>query len=367
MSIIKLPGAIDLHVHLREPGDNKAETIKNGSFAASQGGFSLICDMPNNPGNPTWTTARLKEKQTIANKDSAITTLFYAGSQPESDNLDELEGMANAGAVGIKLYGAPTTGNDNDYTAQDFEPTIKQWHLVAPEKPIMLHAGADNLKELIEIVTGTYDHHLHVCHVHSTAQVELIDSYRKQGRKISCGVCPHHFLKTSHDTIGQGWFARMQPPLPEQAEARSLLSLLASGKIDILESDYAPHSVESKLKAEAENPEGIHDTEHTTCFGLPGVEHVMPIMLSLVRKNLISIDRLIDATHTQPIKVLNLDKDVFDPEQNYAEWDTSDDKANKISEQSVISGTGWSPYVGYITGGKLIKLVSGGKTVFEAN
>lgn len=367
MSIIKLPGAIDLHVHLREPSDNKAETIKNGSFSASRGGFSLICDMPNNPGNPTWSQAKLKEKQAIAEKDSVITTLFYAGSQPESNNLDELEGMAKAGAVGIKLYGAPTTGNDNDYTAQDFEPIIKEWHHVAPEKPIMLHAGADNLEELIEIITGTYDHHLHVCHVHSTTQVKLINSYKKQGRKLSCGVCPHHFLKTSHDTIGQGWFARMQPPLPEQTEARSLLSLLASGEIDILESDYAPHSVENKLKAESDNPEGIHDPNHTTCFGVPGIEHIMPIMLSLVRKNLLSIDRLIDATSTQPAKILGLTAQDFDPEQNYAEWDTSETHVHKITEQEVLSGTGWSPYVGYIAGGKLRKLVSGGKTVFEAN
>ncbi|OGL30723.1 hypothetical protein A3F37_03840 [Candidatus Saccharibacteria bacterium RIFCSPHIGHO2_12_FULL_41_12] len=365
MSIIKLPGAIDLHVHLREPSDNKAETIKNGSLAAAHGGFSLICDMPNNPGNPTWTVAKLKEKIAIAKKNATVTTLFYAGSQPESNNIAQLESMASAGAVGLKLYGAPTTGNDKDYTAKDFEQIIKEWHRVAPDKPIMLHAGADNLEDLINLVTKKYSHHLHICHVHSSKAVKLINSYKTKGYKISCGVCPHHLLKTSHETLGKGWFSRMQPPLANQDEAESLLKLFAGGAIDLLESDYAPHTKDYKLAAETNNPHGVHKPTHTTCFGVPGIEHIMPIMLSLVRKNIISLDRLIDATHTQPIKVLGLDKNTFGPAKNYAKWDISDQSVKRISEKDVISGSDWSPYVGYIAGGKLIKLVSSGKIVHE--
>jgi dihydroorotase len=105
MSSITVPGAIDLHVHFREPGDNKAETIRTGSKAALLGGYVLVCDMPNNPGNPMWTLERLEQKKKIIEKTSYIPIGIYAGSQPESDNLEELNLMAEH-AIGLKLYGA---------------------------------------------------------------------------------------------------------------------------------------------------------------------------------------------------------------------------------------------------------------------
>lgn len=365
MSVIKLPGTIDIHVHLREPSGNNAENIGSGSLAAASGGYSLVCDMPNNPGNPTWTTDKIKEKLSIAEKSAKTKVLFYAGSQPESNNLNELAGMAKAGAIGLKLYGAPTTGNDNDYTAKDFEQIVAKWHEVAPDKPIMLHAGANNIKDMIELVTIKYSHRLHICHVHKSDEVALVKNYKQKGSKITCGVCPHHFLKTSHETIGQGWFARMQPPLPDQTGAKALLDLLASGDIDIIESDHAPHSIESKLKAEIDNPKAIHDPSHKTCFGVPGIEHILPMMLNLVRKNILTLDRLIDAVHTKPLEVLGLTKDQFDPEQNWSEWDISASSISRIGEKDVISNTKWSPYTGYTAGGKLIKLVVDGKIILE--
>lgn len=362
--IIKLPGLIDLHVHLREHSTAKSETIENGSFSASRGGYSLICDMPNDQGNPTWTIKNIESKIVTSKREARITTLFYAGSQPESNNIDQLEGMSNAGAVGLKLYTAPTTGNENDYAAEEFEEIVKEWHRVAPEKPIMLHSGKNNLKDFIELVCDKNSHHLHVCHVHNPEDVKMINSYKKNGLKITCGVCPHHFLKTSHDRFGQGWFARMQPPLQDQVIVKELVSMLASGEIDVIESDYAPHTPNLKLKAEVENPnddEGLNQ-----CYGMSGIEHVVPIMLNLVRRELFTMDRLIDALHTKPLEILNLEKSIFDPEKNYSEWDISDSSIRRISEREVLSGSGWSPYVGYISGGKLLKVVSDGQIVHGA-
>lgn len=365
MSVIKLPGAVDIHIHLREPSTNTSETIKNGTLSASHGGYTLVCDMPNNPGNPTWSVKQLREKQTIARRDASITTLFYAGAQPESDNIKELEGMSKAGAIGLKLYGAPTTGNHRDYSAKEFETIVAEWHRVAPNKPILIHAGKNNLEDFIKLICVKYNHRLHVCHVHSTDEVSLVDSYKNKKLLITCGVCPHHLLKTSHETIGKGWLARMQPSLPTQKEAESLISLLAEGKIDVIESDYAPHDFEAKLKAEKENPHGIHTPEHTTCFGVPGIEHIIPILISMVRKEILPLYRLVDAIHTKPIEILGLDKKMFDPNKNYSIWDVSEANIHVIAEESIKSGSGWSPYVGYIAGGRLSKLVSGGKIIYD--
>jgi dihydroorotase len=107
---ITIPGAVDLHVHLREPSTIEAENIKSGTRAGLLGGQVLICDMPNNPGSPTWTMDRLMDKQKRIERSAYIPVATYAGSQPESNNLDELAAMATK-SIGLKLYGAPTTGN----------------------------------------------------------------------------------------------------------------------------------------------------------------------------------------------------------------------------------------------------------------
>src|SRR3990167_6320358 len=233
---VTIPAAIDLHIHFREPGTNKAETIASGSKAALQGGYALVCDMPNNPGNPTWTMERLTQKQAIIKKTSHMPIATYAGSQPESDNLAELALMAPH-SIGLKLYGAATTGNARDYQPDEFDAIVKTWHKAAPNKPIMLHSGKDNLWEFIELIANRHSHQLHVCHINSPTDAELVMKAREKGAKVTCGVCPHHILKSEKDEVTEGWFARMQPALVDEASAAELFRLFAEGQIDVLETD----------------------------------------------------------------------------------------------------------------------------------
>jgi dihydroorotase len=355
---LTLPGFVDVHVHLREPGDNTSETIANGTRAAMLGGYVMVCDMPNNPGNPTWTVGRLDEKIAIAERGAAIPTYFYAGSQPESNNLEELGGMAEK-AVGLKLYGAPTTGNDRDYTARDFEPTVAEWHRVAPDLPILLHAGKDNLEDMIELVADKYKHRMHICHVNDPHEVEVKNQARSRGLDVTCGVCPHHLFKTSHDVIGQGWFARMQPPLATQIKSERLWKQLADGDIEIVESDYAPHSTESKMAAEQENPTGIHDPHHRTCFGVPGIENIGPMMLRQAKLGTISMERLIDAMHAQPLAMLGRTID----DDTGVTWEMG---TYRIGEKDILSGSGWTPYIGALATGRVAEVHIGGNRAFPA-
>lgn len=347
---IVLPAAVDLHVHFREPSTNKSETIKSGSRAAMLGGFALVADMPNNPGSPTWTYDRINEKVEIARRDGWVKTAFYAGSQPESDNVGELERMSRL-AIGLKLYGDPTTGNENTYYADDFDEIVREWHRVAPEKPIMFHAGAGNLEEMIDLVADEHGHPFHVCHVHNTEQVHLVGDAKKYGLPVTCGVCPHHLLLTSHDVHSHGPFAEMMPPLEPQDEAEKLLDHLNERRIDAVESDFAPHSVEAKLKAENE---GGH------CYGVPGIEHIMPILMYQVKKGRMTAERLVEVTSKKPADILGVKLG----KNTKATWDVSKG-AYRLNDSDVEAGCEWSPYTGMMAYGVMQKLNLGGRVVYD--
>ena len=358
-SELLLPGFIDPHTHLREPGTNHAETIASGTRAALLGGYALVGDMPNTPGSPTWSEERILEKHHIARETAYIPSTFHAGSQPESDNIGELEKMANL-SLWLKLYGAPTTGNSKDYTAGEFRNIVAEWHRVAPDKPIGFHAGRDNLEEMIALVAGEFEHPLHIHHVSSAREVRLIQNAKQRGQEVTSGVCPHHLLKTSHDVRSEGWFARMQPPLTTQTEAEELMGYLADGSIDIVETDHAPHSSMSKEKAEQANPDGIRDEMHTTCFGVPGIEFAAPLMFYQAKRGYISLERVVDAMSTRPAKIMGLRVSG----QTRVLWDMReyrigyDDAAQSLSR--------WTPFLGKLALGVVNTFELRGKRLISA-
>ncbi len=357
---VELPGLVDLHVHLREPGDNKAETIESGTKAAMLGGYVLICDMPNNPGEPTWTEEAIKTKHKIARQSAWIPTAFYAGWQPGNETgIHELPKMATH-AIGLKLYGAPTTGNDKDYEAQEFRAGVEAWHEAAPDKPIMFHAGTENLEDMIGYVAGDFGHHLHVCHVNSRDQVSLVIGAKADELPVTAGVTPHHLLKTSHDVRSEGWFARMQPPLAEQADAEYLMHKLDIGDIDVIETDHAPHSQDSKWDAEHENPFGVHDPEHKTCFGVPGIEFAAGLMLYQVKKGHLTLARLISAMSHKPAEIIG----VKIGKNTKVTLDTIEYRIYE-DQHDVISGSGWTPFLGKIGLGGVERLTISGETLVD--
>lgn len=358
-SKLLLPGFIDPHTHLREPGTNHAETIASGTRAALLGGYALVGDMPNTPGNPTWSEERILEKHYIARETAYIPSTFHAGSQPESDNIGELEKMANQ-SLWLKLYGAPTTGNSKDYTAADFRDIVAEWHRVAPDKPIGFHAGKDNLEEMIAMVAGEFEHPLHIHHVSSAREVRLIQNAKQRGNEVTSGVCPHHLLKTSHDVRSEGWFARMQPPLTTQTEAEELMGYLADGSIDIVETDHAPHSSESKEKAEKENPDGIHDENHTTCFGVPGIEFAAPLMFYQAKRGYISLERVVDAMSTRPAEIMGLSVS----DQTRVLWDMREYRISYDDDDQ--SHPRWTPFLGKLALGVVNTFELGGRRLISA-
>lgn len=348
------PGAIDLHVHLREPGTNTSETIESGTRAALLGGFVLVADMPNNPGAPVHSLERLIAKHEIAEQDAWIPTAFYAGAQPETYEPGNLTDMAPH-AIGLKLYGDPTTGNEKTYEAAAFGEIVSEWHESSGRgKPIMFHPGADNLEDMIGLVAQDNGHPLHVCHVNNVEQVNLVNAAKRRGFPVTSGITPHHVLKTSHDVHTQGAFAHMKPELAHQDEAERLMHRLANGDIDIIETDFAPHSIATKFEA-----------EHTggNCFGVSGIEQVLSLFFNQVRIGRISMERLIDATFTRPAKIIGVNIDG----STKVQWS---DELYRIGDDDIEAGCGWSPYMGMLAVGKIqyaqiggMPVVSGGQAL----
>lgn len=362
--LVTLPGFVDLHVHFREPGDNPAETIESGSLAAMMGGYALVADMPNNPGNPTWTMNALREKIEIAKGSSWIPITFYAGHQPETDtSLYELQKMSER-SIGLKLYGAPTTGNDNDYDASDFEETVNAWHEAAPDKPIMFHAGRDNLRDMIDMVAKRVGHHLHVCHVSDPSEAGVIHRIQQNGYPVSSGVTPHHIFKSSHDERSEGWFARMVPPLVEGDKAEALFNQLSNGVIDVLETDHAPHTKSAKFSAEIENPFGIHDPDHRTCFGVPGIEFAAPLMFNQERLGMISMERIVEVMSTNPAEILGVEVD----RNSKVVWDLGGlDRVEQSAGLRFGSKSEWTPYLGKLIRGRVVEMkVEGSNLVSDS-
>ncbi len=348
--MIELPGLIDPHVHLREPGINKAETIASGTRAAALGGYALVADMPNNPGHPTWTAARVYEKHTLTRHEAHIPLAVNAGAQPEADNVGDIEAMMKL-SIALKGYGGPTTGIDRetDYEAEEFEEIIAELHRVAPDKPFLFHPGKDNLASMIELSAGKYGHPIHVCHVSKPEQADLVDQARAKGWPATSAVTPHHIVKDSHDRLTEGKFAEMQPPLADQVDAEKLLHYLAIGRIQIIESDHAPHSKDAKREAEAAG---------SSCYGVPGLEHIVSLMLYQVKRGNITIERMVDAMSTQPAQLFGLRLS----EATGTTWELIEGRIE--SEKNIVSGAGWTPYLGMLTGGRLIESKVGGRTVY---
>src|SRR3989338_1271312 len=195
-----LPGLIDVHVHLREPGATHKEDFLTGTRAAVKGGFAFVIDMPNNPGAPTISAERLEEKIALSKK-AVCNVGFHFGTNGK--NLDEFSKIwDNPRVFGLKIYMSHTTG---ELLMTNDELLINVFNAWECQKPILVHAEGEMLKKAIEFAKQ-YKRRLHVCHVSLSEEVEMVRKTKAEKRiTISAGVTPHHlFLKESFN---------MKPPI----------------------------------------------------------------------------------------------------------------------------------------------------------
>jgi dihydroorotase len=343
--MLVLPGAIDAHVHFRDPGPNYKEDWASGSAAAAAGGVTTVIDQPNTVPR-TLDACTFAEKLDIARHRSLVDFCLNGGP----GNIDEL---AAAGAAAI---GEIFSYEHSDETLQKILVEAGRAGMLAS-----LHAE-DGLiiKEKTAPLLGRHDpevysqarpaaaeavaiekslalsDRLHICHLSSAQGLEKVAQAKRGGRKVTSEATPHHLLLNIKDYKKQGSYLKMNPPLRSQADNDALWQGLRSGTIDILASDHAPHLPEEK---EGDIWEAL--------AGVPGVETMLPLMLFAVKRNLISLERLVDAMAARPARIFGLAGKGSIETGKDADLVIVDPKSiSQINADRLHSRADWTPFQG---------------------
>ena len=344
--LLKLPGMVDVHVHLREPGGIEKEDFETGTMAAIAGGYTQILDMPNNIP-PTVDIESLEDKIKRANGRIWCDLGFNFGATIDSVKYFK---KIYKKVFGLKVYMNQTTGLLLVDKSEDREQIFKSWK---SDLPIMVHAEGETVEIAIKLAKKCKKS-LHVCHV-AMNQLNTINRERKDGLKISCEVCPHHLFLNKSDVKNLGPLGIMKPPLLSKKDQQELWRNL--DKIDMISTDHAPHTLEEKFdQREPASPGG---SQGGPKFGVPGLETTLPLMLTAVKKGLLTLERLIEMTSTNPRKIFKL------PNQpnTYILVDTS--KTFRISDDNLFTKCHWTPFKDLECRGEVKKVVIRGQTVFK--
>ncbi len=342
---IVLPGAIDVHVHFRDPGYTYKEDWETGSTSAVAGGVTTVIDQPNtNP--PTVDGQSYRMKLEIAERRSVVDFCLNGGPgdvkrlaalgaaaigeiftyDHDEDELQKiLDETAKAGLM-------PTIhAEDREVIRENTEPLRD---MREPELYSLARPNRAESKAIEKVLTMT--ERAHICHLSTFEGLDLVRAAKKKGKKVSCEVTPHHLLFTKRDWRRQGTFLKMNPPLRDFRDKDALWEGLRNGDVDVVASDHAPHLPEEKKDEIWDAPPGV-----------PGVETMLPLMLVAVRSNLLSLDRMTDALSRRPAEIfglaskgaiaLGMDADlaIIDPRA------ASDIRADRLH-----SGAEWTPYEG---------------------
>jgi len=300
-----LPGAIDSHVHFREPGMAHKEDFASGSLAALHGGVTCVLDMPNTIP-PTTTIDALREKKGLASSRSLVDFGLFAGVQPGMDTAalkDE--------AVGFKLYMAGTTGDLMVGSLASARDEIAA--IAASGKVLAVHAEDESMRQR-DAARGLRDHlknrnnecetsairkvreaakgcRLHICHLSAKESIPLVDKVPG----VTSEVTPHHLLLDS--TVNLGTLGKVNPPLRRREDRQALFHALVGGAFDTIASDHAPHTLDEKQE----------DFDYAPS-GMPGVETMLPVLLHHVREKHLALNSVVSRVCERPAEIFGLNK-----------------------------------------------------------
>ncbi len=364
-----VPGLIDMHVHLREPGEEYKEDIVTGTRAAAAGGFTAVACMPNTrPVNDCRAvTAMILER---AGQGSArVYPVGAISSGLQGKKLAEFGELREAGAVGVSDDGLPVRDSQLMRRALEYagdfgltvishseDPSLSTG--VMNEGEVATRLGLKGIPAAAEAIMVYRDialaeqtgQRVHIAHVSTAMSVDLIRTAKARGVRVSAETTPHYFTLTDEAVEGYNTNAKMNPPLRSRKDRQAVREALADGTLDAIATDHAPHSI---LEKEVEFDLAAN--------GIIGLETSLPLALALVRDGLIDAPRLVELMSTGPAAILGLpggslaagqvaDITVIDPGQTFT-----------YTEEQVVSRSRNSPFLGWRLQGRAVLTMVGGR------
>jgi len=314
---IVVPGFIDMHTHLREPGREDKETIATGCEAAAAGGFTSICCMPNT--NPVNDSRSVTEFILARARQSGMVNVFPIGAVTKGsagETLAEIGDMHAGGCVAISDDGKPICNalilrRALEYTTMFQMPVIDHCEDYNLAEGGSMHEGyystllglrgipamAEEIMVQRDItVAAATGGHVHIAHISTAGAVAAVREGKKNGVKVTCEVTPHHFTLTDKEVTSYDTSTKVNPPLRSEADLQAVLAGIKDGTIDCIVSDHAPHTFDDKNVEYDYAP-----------FGISGIETAVSLALDrLVTPGLITISRMISLFSTQPARILGL-------------------------------------------------------------
>lgn len=346
-----LPAGIDIHVHFRDPGLTQKEDFYTGSLSAAFGGISCICDMPNTKPF-TATTDTLKEKNTIAQKKSVIDYGLYLGIT--KNNLSELQNI-HALSCGFKLFLGKTTESTEIATeslstvfenASDINKVLAVHAEDAKcldqyrkkENTLLDHATCRpeiceirSIEKLLSLHNET-NIRLHICHISSAAAMKILYT---RNRSITVGVTPHHIFLDNENEYSSPSYFKVNPPIRQMHDKEFLMNSLKMGKIDVVESDHAPHTCDEKENEFQSAPSG-----------LPGVETMFPMLLAKAREDKIALSSVIRNCAHRPAEIMGMPKGQISVGKDADFCIIDYNNIQSIKGENLHSKCKWSPFDG---------------------
>lgn len=315
---IVIPGLVDLHTHLREPGFEYKETIRTGTHAAVRGGFTSVCSMPNtNPVNDSITVTEF-----ILEKSSreGFCTVFPVGAVTrgqKSEELTELQALMNAGCVAFSDDGRPVTNSLIMRRALEYSK-IFNVPVIAHCEDIKLSEGGVMNEGLVSTIVGLRGipkaaeetmvardislceltgGRLHIAHVSTAGSVKLLRDAKARGINITAETCPHYFSLTDEAVISYDTNLKVNPPIRTAADVDAVKEGLKDGTIDVIATDHAPHHFDDKNKE-----------FDAAAFGISGLETAFALALQLVDQGILGLSDLVAKMTIVPCRILGIAK-----------------------------------------------------------
>ena len=356
-----LPGMIDDQVHFRQPGLTRKGDIGTESRAAVSGGITSYMEMPNT--SPTTTTIeRLEEKYRIAEKTSLANYGFYLGAT--NDNIETIKKLNPLQACGVKVFMGASTGNmlvddpvalEQIFTCSpvivathcEHSPTIDEntrrfQSIHGEDIPMALHpairseAACYRSTALAVNLAKQCHTRMHVLHLSTAKELELFSSEPLDEKRITAEVCVHHLYFSGTDYGDKGTLIKCNPAIKTEVDRCGLLTALQDGRIDVVGTDHAPHTLEEKQRPYVAAPSG-----------LPLVQHALVCLLEHVHDGVLTLEQAVEKTAHGPARLFNVRERGYLREGYWADLVLVDlDRPTAVDDQPIHYRCGWSPFAG---------------------